>query len=89
MVKRKTKQDISRDIPAYIGPNYKPPPKNEIPLQEIVRKLMDLDIDINIDFKENSPYQESVISETYQRPDRSTFQEPPTLDSLISTAKLV
>ena len=50
---------------------------------------MDLDTDINMDFKENSPFQECVISETYQRPNRSFFQEPPELDSLISTDKLV
>ena len=40
---------------------------------------MDLDNDINKDFKENSPYQEAFISETYQRPNRSYFQEPPEL----------
>ena len=50
---------------------------------------MDLDIDINTDFKENSPYQEGVISEMYQRANRSFFQELPELDSLISTGKLV
>ena len=50
---------------------------------------MDLDTDINTDFEENSPYQEAVISERYQWPDRSYFQEPPELDSLISTDKLV
>ena len=50
---------------------------------------MDLDIDTNTDFKENSPYQESVKSETYQRPDSSYVQEPPKLDSLTSTGKLV
>ena len=50
---------------------------------------MDLDIDINKDFKENSPYQEGVTSETYQRPNRSYFQEPLELESLISTGKLV
>ena len=43
----------------------------------------------NMDIEENSPYQEGVISETYQRPDRSYFQEPPELDSLINTGKLV
>ena len=42
-----------------------------------------------MDFRENSPYQEGVISETYQRPDRSYFQEQPDFDSLISTSKLV
>ena len=50
---------------------------------------MDLDTDINMDFKENPPYQEGVISEMYQRPDRSYFQEPSELDSPTSTGKLV
>ena len=58
-------------------------------LQEITRKLTDLDTDIKTDFKENSTYQEGVISETYQRSNRSYFHEPPELDSLISTGKLV
>ena len=42
-----------------------------------------------MDFEENSPDQEDVISETYQRSDRSYFQEPPELESLASTGKLV
>ena len=50
---------------------------------------MDLDTELNTDFKENSSYQEGVISEMYQRPDRSFFQELPELDSLISTGKQV
>ena len=50
---------------------------------------MDLETDISMDFKENSPYQEGVLSETYQRCDRSYFQEPPELDSLINTGKPV
>ena len=76
-------QIFSREIPASADPIYRPPPKPaEITLQEILRKLMDLDMDINMDFKENSPYQEGVISETYQRPDRSYFEEQPELDSM-------
>ena len=50
---------------------------------------MHLDTDINTDFEENSPYQEGVTSEMYQRPNRSYFQEPPELGSLVSTGKLV
>ena len=50
---------------------------------------MDLDTDINTDFKENSPYQEGVISEMYKRPNRPYFQEPPELESLVSLGKLV
>ena len=42
-----------------------------------------------MDIKENSPYQEDVILEMYQRPDKSYFQEPPELDGLINTGKLV
>ena len=45
-------------------------------------------MDINTDFEENSPYQEGVISETYQKPNKSYFQEPQELDSLINTGKL-
>ena len=69
---------MSREFPPYPDPIYRPPPKTaEIPLWETLRKLMDLDTDINTDFEENSPYEEGVISQTYQRPDRSYYQEPP------------
>ena len=64
-------QDTKREIPAYANAIYRPPPKpTRIASLEIPRKLMDLDTDINMDFEENSPYQEGVISETYQRSDR-------------------
>ena len=42
-----------------------------------------------MDVEENSMYQEGVISETYQRPNKLYFEEPPELESLISTGKLV
>ena len=65
---------VRREIPPYTDPMYRSPPKPvEIPLQEILRKLMDLDTDINTDFEENSLNQEVVISETYQRPNRPHF----------------
>ena len=81
---------ISRDIPPYPDPIYRPPPRPpDIPLQGTPRKLIDLDSDINIDFEENCSYQEGIISGTYQRSDRSYFQEPPELDSLINTGRLV
>ena len=73
-----------------MDPIYSPPPMpTEIPLQEIPRKFTDLDTDINMDFKENSPHQKGVISEMYQRPDRSYFQKPPEWESLVSTCNLV
>ena len=50
---------------------------------------MDLDLEINKDFKENSPYQEGVISEIYQRPDKSQLVDPPELTDLVDTNKIV
>ena len=75
-------QDIRGEIQAYADPFYRPPPKpTEIPTQVIPRKILDSDIDlleqdINMDFEENSPHQEGVISEIYQKPDKSYLQEP-------------
>ena len=66
-------QDVRMEIPTYADLIYRSLPKvAEIPLPAIPRKLMDSDIDaleqdINTDFEENSPCQEGVISETYQR----------------------
>ena len=37
---------------------------------------------INLDFEENSPFQEGIISETYHRPDKSFFQEQWDLNDL-------
>ena len=73
-----------------MDPIYRPLPKpTEIPLQEIYRKLLGLDTAISTNLEESYPYQEGVISEMYQRPDRSYFQEPPELEILVSTGKLV
>ena len=80
-IKRKTMQDTRREIPAYADPIYRHPSKpTETPFQKIPRKLMDFDTGINTEFEENSPYQEGVISEMCQRPNRSFFQEPPRIE---------
>ena len=44
---------------------------------------------INIDFEENSPFQEGVISKTFQRPDKSFFQNPKDLGDLINKENLI
>ena len=46
-------------------------------------------MNIDVDFKENSPHQEGIISELYQRPDKTYFQEPKDLESLVNTSNLV
>ena len=84
-IRRKDIWDARREIQTYADPIYRSPSKlNEIHLQVIPRKIMDLEIDaleqdINSDFEENSPHQEGVISEMYQRPNKSYFQESPEL----------
>ena len=56
----------------------------------ITRQInLDLDLEINKDFEENSPYQEGIISEIYQRPDKSQLVEPPELADLVNTDKIV
>ena len=50
---------------------------------------LDLDLEINQDFEENSPYQEGIISEIYQRPEKSQLVEPPELADLVNTDKVV
>ena len=56
------------------------------------KKTFDLDIDsleqdINLDFEENPLHQEGVISETYQRPDKSYFQTLPELQIQVDRGK--
>ena len=68
----------------------KPPPRLPDKKSQNDRQTnSDLDIDINKDFEENSPYQEGIISDIYQRPDRSQLIEPPELVDLIDTNKIV
>ena len=45
--------------------------------------------DPNIDFEENSPHQEGIISETYESPDKSYIGEPHELADLVDTSNLV
>ena len=59
-------------VPFYPDPLMKPPPRlPDIKTQNDRQTNLDLDLGINKDFEENSPYQEGIISEIYQRPDKS------------------
>ena len=42
-----------------------------------------------LDIKENSPFQEGVISETIQRPDKSFFQNPKRFEDVIDMGNLI
>ena len=73
------------DVPFHPGPTYRPPPKlirSHIPRSHESSQSSDssggtnINTDINLDFEENSSFQEGDISEAYNRPDKSFFQEP-------------
>ena len=38
----------------------------DIPIEEIPRNLIGLDMNLNMDFKENSPYQDGVMSDVIE-----------------------
>ena len=44
---------------------------------------------IDLEFEENLPYQEGIISETYQRPNKLYFQEPKELENLLNMRRLM
>ena len=67
-----------KDIPFYPDSTYKPLPKTvRIPTPEssYSSESTYIDPEINIDFEENSLFQEGIISEIYQRPEKTFFQE--------------
>ena len=89
-ITRGTVQDKNRELPLYPDLIYRPPPRllENLPSQNSESKA-DTSPKIDIEFKENSPYQEGIISKTYQRPDKSYFQEPKELENLVNTSRLV
>ena len=83
------------DVPFHPGPVYRPPPK---PIKQDMSyphssqsstNIKDINPNISFDFEENSPFQKGVMSETFQRLDKSLFQEPKELGDLINKGNLI
>ena len=74
----------SKMLPPYLVPPIRPPPKP----QDNLSKKQEVESS-KIEIEENSPYQESIISEVYERPDKSYFQELIELKDLIDTNNIV
>ena len=84
------------DVLFHPGPAYRSPPK---PIRSSMSRSREssqsspsaenITLDINLDFEENSPFQEDIISEAYQRLDKSFFEEPQALNDLINTGNLL
>ena len=74
----------SEILPPYLVPQSRPPPKP--PDQLLKRQEVDSS---KIEIEENLPFQENIISEVYERPDKSYFQEPVELKDLIDTNNII
>ena len=71
-------------LPLYLVPQNRPPPK---PLDKLSKKQ---EVECSkIEIEENLPFQEGIISEVYERPDKSYFQEPIELKDLIDTNNII
>ena len=53
------------------------------------QNVQDISPNINFDFEENSPFQEGIMSEMYQRLNKTFFQEPKELEDLINKGNFV
>ena len=74
----------SEVLPPYLLLQNRPPPK---PPDQLINKQ---DIgNTKVDFEENSPSQDNIILEIYERPDKSYFQEPIELKDLIDTRNII
>ena len=80
-----------RPYPPYHDPYTRPPPRPPDVTNSIDswKDLLETDLDRKVDMEENSPFQEGIISETYERPDKSYTQELYKLKDPIDTTKLV
>ena len=83
------------DVPFHPGPVYRPLPK---PIKHDMSypqsswrptNIENINPDINFDFEESSPFQEGVMTKTFQRPDKAFFQEPKELRDLINKGNLI
>ena len=72
------------DVPFHLDPLLRNPKQ-----QSIKQNIQEINSKINFDFDENSLFQEGIMLETFQRPDKSFFQNPKELGDLINKENLV
>ena len=79
------------DIPFHLDPLLRPkhPIKQNKTCGQNSQNVQDISPNINFDFKENSPFQEGIMSETFQRPDKSFLQNPKELGDLIHKGNFI
>ena len=75
-------------IPISTHPSVRLPPKPPNSVKEAMSSL-NLGQDPNVDFEENSPHQEGIITETYVTPDQSYLEQLQELTKSVNTSKVV
>ena len=78
------------DVPFHLDPLLRSPKQQPIK-QNITQNTQGINPNpyINFDFEENSPFQEGIMSKTFQRLDKLFFQNPKELGDLINKENLV
>ena len=73
-VKMTNSNSLIPDVPFHPGPVYRPAPKpikQDVSYPQSLQSSTNLEnINLNFDFEENFPFQEGVLSKTFQRLDR-------------------
>ena len=79
------------DVPFHLDPLLRPKQhmKQNMTSKQNPQNEQDISPNINFDFKENLPFQEGIMSETFQRPDKTFFQSPKKLGDLIYKGNLI
>ena len=79
------------DVPFHPDPLLRPkqPIKQNVTHEQNSQNKQNISPNINFDFEENSPFQEGIMSETFQRPDESFFQNPKELGDLINKGNFI
>ena len=76
--KKTNNNPLIQDVLFHPGPVYRPPPKpikQDVSYPQISQISNNIEnINPNFDFEENSPFQEGIMSETFQRLDKSFFK---------------
>ena len=70
----------------YLDPIARLPPKPPELRDKRTDPRQDIGTNPNLDFEENSAYQEGIISETYVSPDQSFIEKPQELIDLVDTS---
>ena len=73
--------------PIATQPNVRLPPKP--PNVDNAITSPNLGPELNVDFEENSPHQEGIITKMYVAPDQSYLEQPQELFKLVNTSKVV